>query len=64
MFEESEQMQKNALNAYVKVLGEESSAVALVLNQLGRTYSTTKQFHKSRFANLTYHCSCICYFHR
>ena len=51
MFEESEQMQKNALNTYMKVLGEESSAVALVLNQLGATYSMTEQFHKSRFAN-------------
>ena len=52
MLQESEHMQKDALNTYMKVFGEESSAVALVLNQLGATYSMMKQFYKSRFANL------------
>ena len=50
-FEESEHMQKDALNAYMKLFGEESVEVALVLNQLGATYLMTEQFHKSRFAN-------------
>ena len=44
-------MLKDALNTFMKVFGEESAEVALVLHQLGATYSMTEQFHKSRFAN-------------
>lgn len=51
MYEESEYMLKDALNTYMKLFGEESMEVALVLNQLGATYSMTEQFQKSRFAN-------------
>ena len=51
MLQESKNMLKDALNTYMKMFGEESSAVALVLNNLGGTYSMMELFRKSRFAN-------------
>lgn len=49
MFKESEDILKEALATFMKLCGEESVEVAIVLNDIAVTYMRMEQFQMSRF---------------